>query len=337
MLRWVDGTEPGPDGLLALARRALALRSGQPARRFDGKRLAAVFLNPSLRTRTSIEAACGALGVQPLIVSPGRGAWPLAFGDGVVMDGAEAEHIRDAIAVLAQYADVLAVRAFAGLVDPEEDRRDPVMTAFAEYAPVPVVNMESALWHPLQGLADAATWLSHLGPDLRGVPLTLTWAPHPKALPAAVPNQVLLTAAMLGMDVTVARPDGFELDPQVVTRASDLAGRGGGRVRCTANRDGAFRGAKVVVAKSWSGWSGYADRQAEAARRAELTSWCVDVDALATTEDAGFMHCLPIRRNVVATDAAIDGTNSWIHEQAGHRMWTAMALLECLLEGSWTR
>ena len=130
------------------------------------------------------------------------------------MDGTTVEHIKDAAAVLSGYVDILAVRSFAKLTDLEEDRADPIIKAFAEFATVPVINMESCLWHPLQGLADTATWFRHLGPSLEGKKLTLTWAPHPKALPAAVANQVLLSAALMGMDISVAHPAGFDLDPK---------------------------------------------------------------------------------------------------------------------------
>jgi len=323
---FLDGTEFGPDGVLSLAARALALRAGATPNRFDGARLAAVFLNPSLRTRTSMELAAGALGVQPVIVNPGKDAWALELRDGAVMDGGAAEHMSDAVRVLAEYADVLALRAFAKLEDVEEDRADPVLSAFARHAPVPVINMESALWHPLQGLADTATWLAHLGP-LQGVPLTLTWAPHPKALPAAVANQVLMSAALQGMDVTVAHPPGFDLDPQIL----QAAGATSGAVRVCHDQKEALAGAQVVVAKSWSGFSGYADRHAESARRAAHGDWTVTSEKMAETDGAGFMHCLPVRRNVVVEDAVLDGATSWVHEEAGLRMWTAMALLERVL------
>lgn len=331
---FLDGTEPGRAGIQSMILRALELEAGSVPAQHPGKRVAGLFLNPSLRTRTSLEAATGMLGAQPLIVQPGKDAWALEFGDGVVMDGTSVEHVKDAVGVLSGYADVLAVRAFAGMVDPDEDRRDPVLSAFVEHASVPVVNLESARWHPLQGLADATTWMHHLGEDLTGQPLTLTWAPHPKALPTAVPNQVLLTASLLGMDVTVAHPEGMDLDPQVVSRAGDLASRRGGGVRVTQDRAAAFRGARVVVAKSWGGWSGYADRAAEAARRADLGLWCVTDDDLSRTRDGGFMHCLPIRRNVVATDDVLDGPQSWVQETAHRRVWTATALLEAMLGGA---
>lgn len=327
----VDTSELGTAGLEAVLRRSLALQAGAAPARLDGKRLVAVFLNPSLRTRTSLEAACGMLGVQPIVLQPGTDAWALEFGPGAVMDGTTVEHVKDAVQVLSGFGDALAVRAFAGLVDPEEDRADPIFSAFREHATVPVVNLESACWHPLQGLADAATWMAHLGDDLSGVPLTLTWAPHPKALPTAVPNQVLITAAMLGMDVTIAHPEGMDLDPHVLSRATDLGAARGGGVRITHDQREAMRGARVVVAKSWGGWSGYGDRAAEAERRARLGRWRVDVDDLAATDGAGFMHCLPVRRNVVVTDGVLDGDQSWVIETAHRRMWTALAVLEGLL------
>lgn len=330
-MHFLDGTEPGAAGVLELAQRALELSAGAAPRRTPGKRLATVFLNPSLRTRASMEAAAGALGAQTLVIAPGKDAWALELDD-VPMNGDRAEHVREAAAVLGQYADVLAVRSFAGLVDVDEDRRDPMLSSFAEYAGVPVINMESARWHPLQGLADTATWMNHLGPDLRGKRLTLTWAPHPRALPAAVPNQVLLSAALMGMDITVAHPERFGLDPEIVARASSLAGQGGGCVRTSHDQHSATASAEVVVAKSWSGFSGYGRREEEATERADLAHWMVTPELLA--QGAGFMHCLPVRRGVVVSPEVLDGPQSWAIEEAGNRMWTAMALLEQMLGGT---
>ncbi|MFT7521566.1 MAG: N-acetylornithine carbamoyltransferase [Kiritimatiellia bacterium] len=334
----LDGTEIGRAGLARLVDRALALRAGATPRQFAGKRLVTLFLNPSLRTRTSMEAAASALGVYPIVLQPGKDSWALEFVDGAVMDGTSVEHVKDAVRVLSGYADVLAIRAFAGMKDPAEDLRDPILSAFAKHAKVPVINMESAMWHPLQGLADATTITQHLGPNLAGQPLTLTWAPHPKALPTAVPNQVLLTAASLGMNVTLAHPKGMDLAPSVMDRCADLAAAGGGGLQITHDQQAAMRGAKVVVAKSWGGWSGYADRDAEAARRRELAHWRVDPQDMSLTDNAGFMHCLPVRRNVVVHDDVLDSANSWVVGEAHHRMWTAMALLEAILgkELSWS-
>lgn len=307
-----DGTEPGSAGLLALSHRALELREGAAPKRFDGTRLAALFLNPSLRTRMSLEAACGALGVQPMISQPGTQSWGWELRRGVPMDGADAEHVVDAVRVLAGYADVLAVRAFATL-DPTIDRADPVLAAFREESSVPVVNLESARFHPLQGLADAATLVSRLG-EPRGRKLVLSWAPHPKPLPTAVANQVLTTAHLLGMDVTVAYPPGFDLDPDVVAAT---------RPTIVHDQRGAFTDADVVVAKSWSPWG-------QPPRSDVHHDWRIDADKLG---NAGFMHCLPVRRNVVVTDAVLDA--SWVYETAHLRMWTAMAALEAILEGAW--
>jgi N-acetylornithine carbamoyltransferase len=316
----VDGSEGGRDGLLAIVERALELRAGARPQRFEGARLAAVFLDPSLRTRTSLEAACAALGVHPISLAPGSSSWALELEDGAVMDRDKPEHVKDAVSTLSAYVDVLAVRAFAGLKDAEEDRRDPVLSAFIRHSSVPVLNLESALWHPMQGYADAATLRSRFG-DLTGVPLTLTWAPHPRALPAAVPNQVALTASLLGMDVTVAHPPGFDLDPEIVARTG---------VKVTHDQDAALRSARVVVAKSWSGFAGYGRREDEARVRAGLSAWQVRELPAGT----GFMHCLPVRRNVVVADSVIDGPDSWVRETAALRLWTAMAVLERVLGAS---
>jgi len=305
-----DGTEPGGDGLLALAHRALELRAGTEPRQFRGARLAALFLNPSLRTRMSLEAACGALGIQPLISQPGSQSWAWELRRGAVMDGAAPEHVIDAVRVLSGYADVLAVRAFATL-DPETDRSDPVLSAFREESSVPVLNLESARYHPLQGLADAATWVSKLGRPA-GKRLVLSWAPHPKPLPTAVANQVLKTASLLGMDVTLAHPEGFDLDPEIIASTAP---------RICHSQQQAFEGADVVVAKSWSPFAG-------APTSGVHYDWRIDSEKLA---GAGFMHCLPVRRNVVVTDEALD--ESWAYETAHLRMWTAMAALEWLLDG----
>ncbi len=323
--RFYDGTELGRDGICGLVARALALRAGASPQKCHGARLGTVFFNPSLRTRASLQLAAQALAINAVELTPGSGMWGLETRPGTVMDGHAAEHLVDAVRVLAEMCDVLAVRAFAGLDDPLVDRADSVLGTFHAHAHRPVLNLESARFHPLQGLADTATWAAHLGPELAGRRLTLTWAPHPKALPAAVPQQVLLSAALQGMHVTVAHPEGFDLDPQILARARALPG---GSVRVVHDPDAAMEGAQVVVAKSWSGWSGYGRREEEASIRATLGDWTVTPERLARTDSAGFMHCLPIRRNVVATDAVLDGPHSWIHETAGLRMWTAMALLE---------
>jgi N-acetylornithine carbamoyltransferase len=317
----LEGTEPGPDGVLGLVDRALALRGGAVPERFTGARVGAVFLNPSLRTRTSLESAAALVGAHPIVVQPSQDAWGWELADGAVMDGGAPEHVREAVPVLASYVDVLGLRAFAGLVDRDADRADPVLAKFAALCDKPMLNLESARWHPMQGLADAATWVSRLG-DPRGRRLVVRWAPHVKGLPQAVPNQALTMGALLGMDVVVAHPEGFDLDPEVIARA-----RGFGEVSVSQDPD--LTGADVVYAKSWSGWSFYGRREEEAEARAAASAWRVD----AVPDGAGLMHCLPVRRNVVVGDAVLDGPASWVQEQAALRLWTAVAVLERQLGG----
>ena len=327
----IDGTEWGHSGLTELCARAIALKQGASPIQFPSKRVGMLFMNPSLRTRASMECASVALGMHPLVLQPGKDSWALETRDGVVMNEDKPEHIKDAIQVLSGYVDIFSIRSFAGLTDHALDVADGIIHMAAAHSQAPVVNLESAQWHPMQGFADAATWMEAFGPDLRGIPLTLTWAPHPKPLPQAVPNQVLLTAAQLGMDVRIANPEGFALDSAVIQRSTRLAEQNGGGVRCYSEAAHAAQRARVVVAKSWSGSAVYTDPAREAESRIQHSDWMVSDALLEHTDNAGFMHCLPVRRNVVVSDAVLDGTRSWVQTEANFRLWTAMAALERLL------
>jgi len=303
--------------------------AGQPVA--TGKSVGLVFLNPSLRTRTSMELAAQRLGAHVTTLTPGQDSWQLAFGEGVVMDGAEAEHIRDAFGVLSRYVDVLGVRVFASQTDKEKDASDALMNEIADAATVPVVNLESAMHHPCQALADAAVMSDHFDGHVAGRHFVLTWAHHPKALPMAVPNSALLAAARSGMNVTVARPETHALHPDIMTEADGLAESNGGSVTESSDMDAALDGADVVYAKAWGGPMVYDDPAREADIRSSLKGWRVTEEHMQTTNDGVFMHCLPIRRNVVADDAVLDGPQAIHLDQAEFRLHAQQALLEHLL------
>ncbi len=332
LINWLNGLERGKDGVLALVDRALELRSGVKPERFDGARIAAVFLNPSLRTKTSMDFATSALGAHMVSLEPGKTSWGWECHEQTVMDKEKAEHLIDAVGVLSEMSDILAIRSFASLNNKEDDKRDIALSAFVRHSSKPVINLESTLYHPLQGLADTATWVSHLGPELQHKSITLTWAPHPKALPTAVANQVLYSAALQGMNITLAHPKSFSLPPFVLEKSKQMAESQGGSLKQTHDQLDALSNAQVVVAKSWSGWDNYENREAESEVRKNHKNWIVDPQKMALTNNAGFMHCLPVRRNVVVCDEVIDGPQSWTKETAGLRMWTAMALLEAMLK-----
>ena len=328
---FVDSSELGKEGLSRLVHRALELSAGASPRQYPGSRIAALFFNPSLRTRSSMEFAASAVGATLVTLSSGQGLWQIEHRNGAVMNEDKAEHIAEVAGVLSEMAQVLALRTFAGLQDPEMDLSDQILSSFIHHASKPVINLESALWHPLQGIADTATWVNHLGSP-QGKRITLTWAPHPKALPTAVANQVLLSAALQGMNITLAHPKPFDLPKTVIQRCSTLATREGGSLRITHDPKEAYSGAQVVVAKSWSGVQGYGNRFAETQLRKSYSDWMVTAEKMQHTDSAGFMHCLPVRRNVVVSDEVLDSPSSWTHYTAGMRMWTAMALLEQMLE-----
>jgi len=291
------------------------------------KSVALMFFNPSLRTRTSMELAAVQLGAHPTTLTPGQGTWKFSFEKGKVMDGDEAEHIQEAVGVLSRYYDALGVRLFASQTDYEKDRDERLLKTIVDAATVPVVNLESAFYHPCQALADAAAIRQHFGSSTSRK-FVLTWAYHPRALPMAVPNSALLMASRLGMEVVVARPSEYALDPDVMQHARTYAEALGGSVAETADMDEAFDGADVVYAKAWGGRMVYDDPSEETRIRRSCKDWRVTEHRMRRAIDGVFMHCLPVRRNVVVDDAVLDGSQAIHLLQAEFRLHAQKAILE---------
>lgn len=316
--------------LLALATR---LERQPDPQALAGRVLALLFFNPSLRTLASFQSAMARLGGSSFVISPGQGSWQLEIRRGVVMNGDAAEHVREAVPVLASYADALGIRAFAGGRDLAADLADANFHAMASVCPVPLINLESAIDHPCQALADWKT-MDDLEVPSHGR-FVLSWANHPKPLPLAVPAAAVHMAAARGMDVVVARPHGYGLPEPLMARAREAAELAGGSVRETNDPGEAMVGARVLYAKSWASPELYGDAQAEAIRRRALTGWCVDEHWFdEAAPECRFMHCLPVRRNVVVSDAVLDGPRSVVVHEARNRMWVQMAVLHRLLVGS---
>lgn len=294
----------------------------------EGKSLGLIFMNPSLRTRTSMEGAAAHLGAHSMTLVPGDGSWGLEWNEGVVMDGTAAEHVKEAIGVLSRYHDALGVRVFASGTDYEADRADTLIRTIADISTVPVVNLESAWGHPCQGVSDAAMLTEHFDDELAGKKFVLAWAPHPKPLPMAVPNTTLRMAARCGMDVTVARPNTHPLDEAVMETARAASASAGGSVSATSDLDAAVEQAEVVYSKSWGGPLSYTDPAAEAEARAQHSDWTLTAEHMAQSRSAAFMHCLPVRRNVVVDDAVLDGPQAIHLDQAEYRLHAQKALLE---------
>jgi N-acetylornithine carbamoyltransferase len=281
---------------------------------------------------TSFQSAMLRLGGGSFLASPELGIHPLETRPGVVMDGAAVEHIREAIPVIASYADVLGIRAFAPKKSLEDDLADRDFEAMASLSTAPVINMESAIRHPCQSLADWKT-LDELAIPRNGGRFVLSWANHPKALPLAVPASTLHMAAMRGMEVTVLRPQGFELPESIMERARRAASLSGGSVRETVDRGEALEGAHAIYAKSWSSTRHYGDADADRELRTGLRGWCVSPSWFETTApECRFMHCLPVRRNVVVTEDVLEGPRSIVLKQARNRLFAQMAVLYRILK-----
>jgi N-acetylornithine carbamoyltransferase len=312
------------DALLALAGR---LDRRPEPRALEGKVLSLLFLSPSLRTLSSFQAAMIRLGGGAFVISPEMSIHGLESRYGVVMDGEAAEHVREAVPVIASYGDAMGVRAFAERRDLEHDLADQDFHALTSLIDKPWINMESAINHPCQSLADWKT-MDDLAIPANGGRFVLSWAYHPKALPLAVPAATVHMAAARGMNVVVLRPEGFELPPAIIEKALRAASASGGSVTETSDRRDAMNGAHVIYAKSWTSTRHYGDKRGDQALREGLIHWCVDEPWFADARpDCRFMHCLPVRRGVVVADRILDGPRSVVIQEARNRMLVQMAVL----------
>jgi N-acetylornithine carbamoyltransferase len=296
--------------------------------------LAMVFMDPSMRTRTSFEVAMHLHGGHAVVLEPGRSSWALESGRGVVMDGTTVEHIAEAARVLGRYADAVAVRVFPKGGDWSVERADRTIVDFAAYCEKPVINLESTRRHPCQGLADALTLRERLG-EPRGRRFVLSWAWHPKPLPTAVPASAALAAAHLGMDIVLAHPPGYELDPDDLSAIGQLAAQRGGSCRIEHDGDAALADAEVVYVKSWGSLHHFGQPAAEAELRSRYRGWRMTAERAAQTKSGRglVMHCLPVRRNVEIDDAVLDGPQSVVVDQAENRLHAQRALLLTMLAG----
>ncbi len=302
------------ENLQELIDEALELKKENSSENFGrGKTLGMLFFNPSLRTRLSTEKAAKLLGMEVMVMNADKDGWALEFEDGAVMDSNKAEHIKEAAAVLSQYCDIIAVRAFPGLVDRGKDEADVVINNFLKYATVPVINLESATGHPLQALTDAIT-VSELK-KVNRPKVVLTWAPHPIALPQSVPNSFVEVMQILDVDLVITNPEGYDLNPAVTKETPILH-----------DQEEALQDADFVYVKNWSSYEEYGKILNEG------RSWTFSKKKLDITNDAKVMHCLPVRRNVVIDDAVLDSRNSVVIQQANNRTFAAQAVLKRLLK-----
>lgn len=275
------------------------------------KTLILLFFNPSLRTRLSTEVAGHRLGMSVITMNAGQG-WKLEFEDEVIMNSDKAEHIKEAAAVISQYADLIGVRTFPSLTDREADYQDRILHKLMTYASVPVISLESAIRHPLQSLTDLMT-IRHFQKTERPK-VVLSWAPHPKALPQAVANSFVEWMQAAAVDLVVTHPPGYELAPEFI-----------GATPVEYDQKKAFAEADFIYTKSWSSYADYGKVLTKG------SEWMVTPEKMALTQNAYFMHCLPVRRNVVVADQVIDSSASLVIEQANNRQWAAQAVIQSLL------
>jgi len=278
-----------------------------------GKTMVLLFFNPSLRTRLSTQIAAQNLGMNVIVMDINKEGWKLETENGVVMDGDKPEHIKEAVPVIGRYADIIGVRAFAGLTDREADYQERIINQFVDYAGVPIVSLESAIRHPLQSYADIMTIEEYKTTERPKV--VLTWAPHPKALPQAVANSFAECMSLADVDFVITHPAGYELDEQFTNG-----------VAIEYNQRKAFEGADFIYAKNWSAYHDYGKIHSQD------RDWTVDTQKMALTNNAKFMHCLPVRRNMIVTDEVIESDNSIVIDQAENRIYSAQAVIKKMLK-----
>ncbi|MFL6276461.1 MAG: N-acetylornithine carbamoyltransferase [Blastocatellia bacterium] len=319
------------DDLTALIDLAARIKAGEYRERpLAGRSVAMVFFNPSLRTRASMEIAVYDLGGNAVTLDVGRGMWSLEYRDRIVMDGDKTEHIKEAARVLSRYVAAIGVRAFPEMKDYAAEIVDPVVRGFAEYSDVPVVNLESSRHHPFQALADAMTMREKLG-GFGPHRVVLSWAYHPKPLPMAVPNSFALISAQMGLDLTIACPPEYDLGDEVMQEIESAARTSGGRVTIARDQRQACAGARIIYAKSWGAKQFYGRTEEDIAMRQQYKDWRIDEEIMRSTADGWFMHCLPVRRNVVVTDGVLDGPQCAAIDEAENRLHVQKAVLASIL------
>ena len=331
-----DWTRPELDALLA---RAEAYRRSPRGNELAGRSIALMFFAPSMRTRTSFELGAFQLGGHAVVLSPGKDAWGISFKRGEIMDGDAEEHVAEVARVLSRYVDLIGVRAFPKFKDWSVDREDAVIRAFAAYATVPVINLET-ITHPCQELAHIQALQQHLGPELRGRKYVLTWTYHPRPLNTAVANSALQIATRFGMDVTLLCPTPeYILDARYMDFAKQNAAENGGSLRVSHDIASAYAGAEVVYAKSWGALPYFGRWEEEKPIRDQYQHFIVDEAKMVMTYNAVFSHCLPLRRNVKATDAVMDSPRCIAIDEAENRLHVQKAIMAALIAppemGNW--
>jgi len=317
--------------LITLSRR---LDENPEPRALEGKILSLLFLSPSLRTLISFQSAMARMGGGTFVISPEMSIHGLESRSGIAMDGIAAEHIREAIPVIASYGDAIGIRAFAKRENLDDDLTDREFRELTSLVDTPYINMESAINHPCQSLADWKTMDDMEIPANSGK-FVLSWTWHPRPMPFAVPAATVHMAALRGMDVTVLRPEGFELPATIMDKARQAAAMSGGSVTETDDRFSAMQGSQIIYANSWASARHYGNSSGEDEIKPELRDWCVDEPWFENaTGDCRFMHCLPVRRGVSVTDRILDGSRSVVIAEARNRMLVQMALLYKMLSSS---
>lgn len=322
--------------LQAMLDDARAMKASPFGDALKGKTVALLFLNNSLRTRTSFDVGAHQLGGHAVVLSPSGGMWPLEFEDGVVMDGEAEEHAKEAAKVLSRYCDMIGIRAFPKFQNWEEDRKDKILNAFAKYSDVPVINMET-ITHPCQEMAHILALQERFEKEgrgrLDGKKFVLTWTYHPKPLNTAVANSALMIAAKFGMDVTLLCPTPeYLLDMRYMSQAEQDAKANGRHIHVSHDIEEAYKGADVVYAKSWGALPFFGNWADEKPIRDLYRHFIVDEKKMALTNDALVSHCLPMRRNVKMTDAVFDSANCIAYEEAENRLHVQKAIMKALLK-----
>ena len=305
-------------------------KQGATSNALKNKSVALLFFNPSLRTRTSFELGTWQMGGHAVVLEPGKSAWPLAFEIGETMNGIAEEHVIEAAQVLSRYCDLICIRAFPEFVDWQLDRQDKIIASFAKYATVPVINMET-ITHPCQELAHMQAIQQHIGKPKKKK-YVLTWTYHPKPLNTAVANSSLLIASKFGMDVTLlCTTEQYVLDERYMNLAKQNAEQSGGSFNVTHNIDEAYDGAEIVYAKSWGALPFFGNWEPEKAIRDQYKHFIVDEQKMAKTNNAMFSHCLPLRRNIKATDAVMDAPYCMAIDEAENRIHVQKAIMSQLI------